>query len=300
MSANRHGMTGFGRSSGSASWGNWSVEAKSVNGRGLDVRVNAPPGFERAEAFIRDQAKARFHRGSLQVAVRVDLKDEAALGINTDALAQLATVWNEALGPAEHRLDGLSMATLMTIRGVVESGSGGAQLKDLLDNEEARNDLSSGISVALDQLRAARAAEGQALHGLLSGLLGEMSTRLQEAAEVASQIPETLKQKLEARVAELVGTSGIEVGRLEAEVVLAAARADVREELDRLAAHINSGHELLNSEGAVGRKLDFLSQELMREANTLCSKSSSMPLTQSGLALKALIDQFKEQAANVE
>jgi len=298
--APRQGMTGFGRASGQAEWGHWAVEAKSVNGRGLDVRVNVPPGFDRLEAFIREQARARFHRGSLQVALRIDLAETSALSVNRAALDELMDVWRELTGREKGQPGGPAVASLLGVRGIVEASSGTGSLRDLVERDDVLEMLSGGIAQALDGLRTARQAEGASLHGLLSGLLDEMMMHLRAAAQASQAAPSDLKQKLETRIADLGGVSSLDPGRLEAEIVLAAAKADVREEIDRLAAHFQSAHELLGSEGAVGRKLDFLAQELMREANTLCSKSTSLALTNAGLGLKTLIDQFKEQAANVE
>jgi uncharacterized protein (TIGR00255 family) len=297
----RQGMTGFGRSSGEAEWGQWTVEVKSVNGRGLDVRVNLPPGFEALEPKMREAARKRFLRGNLQLSLRLN-RDEAgeAVEVNHAALRTLVEAWHAGGGGRTGAMiSGEAIATLMTCRGVLNPASGNG-LRDLAGDEALLETLGGGVDAALEALEEARLKEGDMLAGLLGGLLEEMAAQVDSAEAEAGTVPEALKAKLEERIAALGGLEAMDEGRLETEIALLASRADVREEIDRLRAHLASGRNLLAAEGAVGRKLDFLAQELMREANTLCSKSTSLVLTNAGLALKALIDQFKEQAANVE
>lgn len=290
-------MTGFGRASGQTPAASWSVEARSVNGRTLDVRVNLPPGFDALDAAARALAKARFERGNLTVSIRVEPRAAPeALQIDEAALDQLKAVLERQSG---HLAGEVAIATLMGLRGVVTSGQG-PDARALSADSELMAALESGLAEALDALRTARHSEGAALAQLLTGQLEAMSARRTDALTEAARQPVDLRERLMLRLADLGGLERLDAGRLEAEIALLASRADVREELDRLAAHIVSGHALLAEPGSIGRKLDFLSQELMREANTLCSKSASLPLTQAGLALKALIDAFKEQSANVE
>lgn len=299
--AHRQGMTGFGRASGEADWGHWAVEAKSVNGRGLDIRMNLPPGFEALEPRIREASRKRFLRGSLQISLRIQRDENAeTVEVDHDALRRLVEAWHGAGGGRTgSMISGEAIAMLMSCRGVVNPASGNG-LRDLADDEAVLDMMQSGVEAALDALVAARRQDGEMLTGLLGGLLDEMTRQTEIAAAEAGSVPAALKTKLEERIAGLGGLEAMDEGRLETEIALLAARADVREEIDRLAAHLQSAHDLLGSNAAVGRKLDFLSQELMREANTLCSKSTSLALTHAGLALKTLIDQFKEQAANVE
>lgn len=295
--ADLNSMTGFGSARGEADWGSWSVEAKSVNGRSLDVRVSTPPGFDGLERRAKAEAGDRFSRGTLQISVRVDTTSAAeTVSIDEPLLAQLKAV---AAGPHGNiALSPEAMATLLTVRGVVETGA--PDLRSLARDEAALATLSAGLSEALDALAGSRAAEGAALAALMSGLVGEFRAATETAGKAAAQQPGLLRERLSQQLAEIGAREAVDAERLAAEVALNIAKADVREELDRLAAHLESAEALLAGGSPVGRKLDFLSQEIAREANTLCSKSASLDLTNAGLALKTLADQFKEQAANVE
>jgi uncharacterized protein (TIGR00255 family) len=289
-------MTGFARVTGEESWGSWAWEAKSVNGRSLDVRVNYPPGCEALERDVKTMAGERFNRGSLQVSLRVDMAAGAG-GVTIDhaLLGALAEAARKAAGfePTPE-----AIATLMTFKGVVETS--GATMRDLAANEAAMAALSAGARLALDQLGEGRRAEGASLMGLLSGHLDQIEALAGEAARLAATQPGLIKAKLQKQLEELDQEGRVDAERFAAEAALSAARADVREELDRLGAHVKSGRDLLKAGSPAGRKLDFLAQELNREANTLCSKSASLDLTNAGLSLKGVIDQFKEQSANVE
>jgi len=290
------GMTGFARVTGEASWGAWAWEAKSVNGRSLDVRVNYPPGFDALEREVKAMATERFNRGSLQVSLRIDMASGAG-GVVIDhvLLGTLAEAARKALGAD---LTPEAIATLMTLKGVVETGS--SSLRDLAADETAMAAISAGAKLAVDQLAEGRRAEGADLLGLLSGHLDQIESLAAEATKIAATQPGLIKAKLLKQLEDLDREGRVDAERLAAEVALSAARADVREELDRLSAHVKSGRDLLKAGSPAGRKIDFLAQELNREANTLCSKSASLDLTNAGLSLKGVIDQFKEQAANVE
>jgi uncharacterized protein (TIGR00255 family) len=290
------GMTGFARVTGEESWGAWAWEAKSVNGRSLDVRVNYPPGFEALEREVKALASEAFNRGSLQVSLRIDLAAGAGGAVIDHALlGTLADAARKALG-AELTAD--AVATLMTVKGVVETS--GSSLRDLAGDEAAMARLSAGAKTAIVQLAEGRRAEGRALTEMLSAHLDQVEALAAEAARLAATQPGLIKAKLQKQLEELDREGRVDAERFAAEAALSAARADVREELDRLGAHVKSGRELLKAGSPAGRKIDFLAQELNREANTLCSKSASLDLTNAGLSLKGVIDQFKEQAANVE
>ncbi|MCA8900696.1 MAG: YicC family protein [Hyphomonas sp.] len=290
------GMTGFARVAGEADWGSWAWEAKSVNGRGLDVRVNLPPGFEALERSVKAAAAKHFKRGSLQVALRIDLSAGGDVAtVNEALLSQLIQVVDER---AQTATSSDAVATLLTIKGVVETG--GSSLRDLGSDEAVTAMLASAGEAALLALQAERLREGEMLSGLLSGLVQSMDDTRDQAEHLAASQPALLKERLMKQLDELDADGRVEKERLAAELALSAAKADVREELDRLTAHFVSARELLAGGSPAGRKLDFLAQELNREANTLCSKSVSLDLTNAGLGLKGLIDQFKEQAANVE
>jgi len=290
------GMTGFARVSGEEGWGAWAWEAKSVNGRSLDVRVNYPPGFDPLEREVKAMAAERFNRGSLQVSLRIDMANGAG-GVVIDhvLLATLADAARKTLGT---ELTPEAVATLMTLKGVVETGS--SSLRDLAADESAMKVLSAGARLALDQLAEGRRAEGASLLAMLSGHLDTVESLSAKSATIAANQPGLIKVKLLKQLEELDSEGRVDAERFAAEAALSAARADVREELDRLAAHVKSGRDLLKTGSPAGRKIDFLAQELNREANTLCSKSASLELTNAGLSLKGVIDQFKEQAANVE
>lgn len=293
-------MTGFGASAGSADWGNWTIEARSVNGRGLDVRVNVPPGFDALEPRVRQGAKARFERGNLQVSLRIEAGDGAAdVEVNEAALNKLAETLDRMPGRFGRRPSRHLLATLMTINGVVSSRSG-PDLRALAARDGVMDTLASGVDTALEALRSSRGDEGRVIEPVLGGLIRDMRAASEAARKAAVSLPNDLKTRLMERLDELGGLDGLSEGRLESEAALLAARADVREELDRLDAHFDSAATLIADGSPAGRKLGFLSQEIGREANTLCSKSASLDLTNAGLELKSLNDQLKEQVANVE
>lgn len=297
MTARISSMTGFARVTGEAVWGSWAWELKSVNGRSLDIRVNVPPGFEALDRYLKKAASSHFARGNLQAALRIDLSGGAeTLSVNTDALKGLINAYEDI--SARPVSDGNALAMLMTIKGVVETGS--SSTRDLATQDGVLGLLQDAADQGLIDLAAARDSEGEALLGLMQGHLDEMEKIVAQATGLAADQPKRLKARLEKQLAELEADTAVDADRMAAEVALAAAKADVREELDRLTAHIATARDHLSAGGPVGRKLDFLSQEFNREANTLCSKSASLDLTNAGLALKGLVDQFKEQAANVE
>jgi uncharacterized protein (TIGR00255 family) len=291
-------MTGFARASAEALGRVATWEARSVNGRGLEVRLRLPPGYDRLESEIRTRAAKRFDRGNVALNLTIETPTLGPrLQINRAALDQAIALMGELSGridAAAPRLDGI-----LAIRGVLETVG-----ETPLDEAEQAK-LDAAILAALDLVLAglveARAKEGAALARVLDAALDEIESLTREAAASAAAQPAALKAKLETQMAELLGTqTGLSPERLAHEAALLAVKADVREELDRLRAHIGQARELFAGKGTVGRKLDFLSQEFNREANTLCSKASDIALTRIGLALKTAIDRMREQAANVE
>jgi len=288
------GMTGFGRAQGQAPWGAWVWEARSVNGKAVDLRTNFPPGCDVVDFEARKRVKERFQRGSFQIQLRVDwVRDAAVTQVDTRELARLVRLsrhWARS-GVAPASLDGLLMSP-----GVLKGASRTGSAVD----EQVTKELLAGLDLALDMLLAARTREGDGLGELLNSMLAQMEQLSRQAGAFAAKQPELVRERFKARVAEIAKDATIEADRIAQEVLVMATRADVREELDRLAAHIASARAILASGEAVGRKLDFLCQELNRETNTLCSKSASLELTNVGLALKSLIDQFREQVQNVE
>ena len=289
------GMTGFARTSGEAEWGSWSWEARSVNGRGLDVRVNLPSGLDGVEQAMRKAASEEFSRGSLQLSLRIELAGAETVSVNTNVLNTLMRAYETADGALA---TGPALATLMGVKGVVEAAT--LSMRDLNDVDGALGVLIKSGREAISALADSRKQEGVELTQLLSGQLADMQTFSSDAASHAEAQKQALSEKYRTRIAEFDSEGAVSDERLATEIAVLAAKADVTEELDRLSAHISRGQELIASDAAVGRDLGFLAQEMNREANTLCSKSASLDLTNAGLALKSVIDQFKEQAANVE
>ncbi len=286
-------MTGFSRAEGGYAERTWVFEAKSVNGRGLDIKYRYPPGFEAVERLGRELSKTRLVRG--QVNVTLNLASGAAkagLSLNKDALQfylDAAKPLIKAGTAKAPRVDGL-----FALRGVVDAGDERAELSS--HEEEA---LAIDLKLVFDRLRDARLSEGAALEAVLKGQLASMAASVDKARALADQQVEVVRERFVRRVEELKSDSDFQERVLQ-EAALLAAKADVREELDRLTSHIDQAHALIDAEPAPGRKLDFLAQEFMREANTLCSKSAFIELTQAGLDLKAVIDQFREQTQNIE
>ncbi len=286
------GMTGFGRTQGQAPWGAWSWEARSVNGKSLDVRVSTPPGFDAVEFEARKRAKERFQRGSLQVQLRIDFAREAeGVIVARRELNRLIRLARQS-GLGTPTLEGLLAAP-----GLLRAGS---RLPPSAD-EAIGQQVLAGLDRAFDALQAARADEGDTLLKLFQSLLDQIAMDVVRAGDLAALQPALVRDRLQARLVELVGKQGsVDADRIAQEAGLLATRADIREELDRLGAHVETARRLLTAPDAAGRKLDFLCQELNREANTLCSKSASLELTNVGLSLKSAIDQFREQVQNVE
>ena len=290
------GMTGFGRSEFVADWGRGHWEARSVNGRGLDMRLNLPSGYERIDPDVRARVKARFARGNFQVALSMDTRQaDVDLGIDNRKLSALAR-----RSRLMSRLPGVEAAGfegLLSVRGVISSGG----RSEVVIDEAGASQLLAGLDKALDMLEQSRIEEGNALHDVLEGLVVSLEEQVVIPETEAAQQPQLVRERFEKRVKALMGEDGeLTEERLAQEAAVFASKADVLEELDRLKAHLVTARDLFAQKDAVGRRLDFLCQELNREANTLCSKSASLGLTNCGLAMKAAIDQFKEQVQNVE
>ena len=289
------GMTGFGRTEGASGAWSWAVEARSVNGRNLEVRFRGPPGFEGLERAAREGAQARFQRGQLTIGLQARRAEAAAaVQVNVEQLERYLAAGAPYVATgmaAAPRLDGL-----LALRGVIEAA-------DTLEDPEAQAALeaamAASITAALDALLAARREEGGALAGVLGGLVERIAQLVGQAQDLAAGQPAAIKERFQRRMTELAGEA-VSEDRIVQEAAALAVKADVREELDRLGGHIEAARGLLASDGAVGRRLDFLTQEFMREANTLCSKSALSALTAVGLDLKAVIEQFREQVQNVE
>lgn len=293
-------MTGYARAEGRDAQGSWVWEGKSVNGRGLELRCKSAPGYDGLEVHAREAAARRLKRGNVQLSLTVRAEaEQSQVRVNEALLGQLIAIcgqWqarSDAVQPA--RLDGL-----LAIKGVLEAAEGESTDGEALRaaREEA---MRASLEAMLDQLAAMRRVEGARIAAVLTSQLDEIATLAARAGACAVLRPEMVRERLRAQVAQVLEAApSLPEERIAQEVALIAVKADVREELDRLAAHVAAARDLLAQGGAIGRKLDFLAQEFNREANTLCSKSSDVELTRVGLDLKAVIDQFKEQVQNIE
>ncbi len=293
-----HSMTGYARQSGEAAGLSWIWEAKSVNGRGLELRTRLPNGFDQLDLPVRDAAQKYFRRGNITLSLTLTFKTEQGpLQINRPLLDQLIALSldlqqrHPELAPT--RLDGL-----LGVRGVMESFD--ALPLDNIDTDVNRQ-LLADCDAVLVNLSAMRADEGKRLGAILRGFLDEIAFLVTDAVNSAALDPAQVKAKLKSQVAVLLEAGPtLSEERLAQEVAMVIGKADVREELDRLSAHITAARKMMGASEPVGRKLDFLCQEFNREANTLCSKANDIALTRIGLALKAAIEQFREQVQNIE
>jgi len=290
-------MTGFAREAGVTGAYQWAWELKTVNGRGLEVRVRTPSGLDAMGEEARGQILKALARGQGQLNLSLSRASSAPkLRVNQDVLQSLLSALGslslpETVKPAS--LDGL-----LAVRGVVELDD---DAMDPGQDEELAAALRNGIGALIEALKSARLKEGQALAAVLGQQLDLISQLVEEAQAAPARQPEAIRARLEAQLAELLdGKHALDPARLHQEAVLIAARADIREELDRLRAHVDAARGLLQEGGAVGRRLDFLAQEFGREANTLCAKANDVSLSRIGLELKAVIEQFREQVQNVE
>jgi uncharacterized protein (TIGR00255 family) len=289
------GMTGFGRADGASGDWTWSVEARSVNGRNLDVRFGGPPGFDGLERHSKTAAQARLSRGQVTLGIQAKRADPGAtsLKVNEDILARYLTLANQL---AEEGATPPSADGLLSLRGVLEA-------PEEVDDPEARAAveaaMAASIDQALDALKLSRDREGSQLLPVVTEFIDRIAALVVQAETGATAQTDAIRERFSRRMTELApDASGLE-DRIFLEAASLATKADVREELDRLTAHVASARTLLQQPPA-GRKLDFLMQEFMREANTLCSKSATTALTGIGLELKAVIEQLREQVQNVE
>jgi uncharacterized protein (TIGR00255 family) len=290
-------MTGFARGHGVAGPYAWNWEIKSVNAKGLDVRFRLPPGWDAVEVAARSRAAAELARGTVYCNLTVERKGvTAAVRINEPVLAAvLATIKDltarvEAAAPS---LDGI-----LALKGVMEV----AEADEREDERRAAEaEIIDGFVATLAEFVAMRRAEGETLGRLLSARLAEIAALTARAEANPGRKAEAVKARLAEQVATLLSASQrFDSDRLHQEAVLLAAKADIREELDRLVSHVAQAQKLIADGGAVGRRLDFLAQELHRESNTLTAKSNNVELTNIGLELKTVVEQFREQVQNLE
>lgn len=292
-------MTGFASASGVRTPHSWGFELRSVNGKGLDIRLRVPDWIDGLEAGLRRVIAADVARGNVTCNLRITREDGSG-GLRVD-LEQLDVVL-DALHQIEARaMDaGLSLAPskatdIVTMRGVLEQ----ARTDD--DSTVLAKVLFSEFTAVLDDFNAMRRAEGAALADRLAAHLTEIEDLTAQVATLADARKDAMHDTLRQNLARVLSNSdGADADRVAQELAMIAVKADVTEEIDRLSAHVTAARDLLRQGGAVGRKLDFLMQEFNREANTLCAKAQNIDLTRIGLALKAVIDQMREQVQNVE
>jgi uncharacterized protein (TIGR00255 family) len=290
-------MTGFARGHGVSGAYSWAWELKSVNGKGLDLRLRLPLGWDVVEAPVRHSAAQVLARGTVHGTLTVErLGIAPVVRVNEPVLAAvLATIKGLAgrVDAAAPRLDGI-----LALKGVIE----------VIDEDEREADrqpaeaaVIAGFDATIADLATMRRHEGEALRQVLSQRVKEIAALAERAEAAPGRRPEAIKARIAEQVAVLIDTSErFDPDRLHQEAILIASKADVREELDRLASHVAQIERLIAAGGAIGRRLDFLAQELNRETNTVCSKSNDVELTNIGLELKSVVEQFREQVQNLE
>jgi len=290
-------MTGFARGQGASGGYVWAWEIRSVNAKGLDLRLRLPSGWDAVEPVARAKGAEALSRGTVYGTLTVERQGKSpVVRVNEDVLAAVLGTLKALAGRVDAerpRLDGI-----LAVKGVIE----------VVDAEEAEDErraveaaVTTGFVDVLASLVEDRRREGDALGRILSARLDEIAALTGRAEASAARRPDAAKRRIAEQVAVLLEASDrFDPDRLHQEAVLIAAKADVREELDRLVAHVEQAQAMLRKGGAVGRRLDFLSQELNRESNTLCSKANDLELTNIGLELKGVVEQFREQVQNLE
>jgi len=294
-------MTGFGRADGEtgneAGLTRWHWELRSVNGKGLDARFRMPSGFEGLEPRLREEMAKHLKRGNVQATLTIDrVRAAAPLRVNEEAMDAVLA----ALAALQQRIELMPPRPegILALKGILETSEGEEGEEDHAALEKL---VLASFAEAVVSLGRARAEEGRRLEGVLREQVDEIERLTRQAAASPSAGIEAMRARLRTQVAELLGASlALSEERLAQEAALLATKADVREEIDRLIAHVAQARELFAGTEPAGRRLDFLTQEFNREANTLCSKAADVGLTRIGLELKAVIDQLREQIQNVE
>ena len=290
-------MTGFARSHGASGPYTFEWELKSVNAKGFDLRLRLPQGWDELEAFAKKRAAEMLSRGTVYANFNVKRADAlSTVRINEDVLAAVVKVASSLAG----KIDAVapSIDGLLAIKGVIE-------VVEPERNEEEDKAATAAAAAAFDEalksLVAMRRREGEALGQILSQRMDEMETLARKAEAAPGRKAEAIKARLAEQIAALLETSDrFDSDRLNQEALLIAAKADIREELDRIASHVAQTREMISKGGAIGRRLDFLAQEFNREVNTCCSKSNDVELTNTGLEMKNVVEQFREQVQNLE
>lgn len=292
-------MTSFAAQTGGIDLYEWTWDMRGVNARGLDVRLRVPDWISNLEQEVKSKVTGHFSRGSIQLGLKLSRKSsDLPMAINSEVLKGIVSSLKAIEGVAQGEkltLSGVTALDLLTYKGVQETQS------EVEDSSELKAALLADLEILLTGFAQMRATEGAALHRVLSAQMDQIEALTRAAAKEAEARKEKVEQTLKANLARVLDNSeGADPDRVAQELALLAVKADVTEEIDRLYAHVEAARALLASEGAIGRKLDFLSQEFNREANTLCSKAQAVTLTRIGLDLKAVIDQMREQVQNVE
>jgi uncharacterized protein (TIGR00255 family) len=290
-------MTGFARSHGASGSYSFEWELKSVNAKGLDVRLRLPQGWDEVEAFAKKRAAEVLSRGTIYANLNVKRADAGStVRVNEDVLAAIVNVAGSLAG----KIDAVapSIDGLLAIKGVIEVVE---PESDEAEDKAAKDAAAEAFEAALKNLVEMRRREGDTLGQILNQRVDEIETLANRAEALPGRKPDAIKARLAEQVAALLETSDrFDPDRLTQEALLIAAKADVREELDRIASHIAQAREMLRKGGSVGRRLDFLAQEFHREVNTCCSKSNDIELTNTGLEMKNVVEQFREQVQNLE
>jgi uncharacterized protein (TIGR00255 family) len=290
-------MTGFARSHGTSGPYAFEWELKSVNAKGFDLRMRLPPGWDEIEAPARKRAAEVLSRGT--VYANLNVKRAGALStvrVNEEVLSSIVTIAGQLAG----RIDAVapSIDGLLAIKGVIEVVE---PESDEEEDKAARLAVAMAFDEALTALIEMRKREGVTLGQILSQRMNEIENLAKQAEAAPGRRPEAIKARLAEQIAALLESSDrFDADRLNQEALLIAAKADIREELDRIASHISQAREMIGTGGAIGRRLDFLAQEFNREVNTCCSKSNDIELTNTGLAMKNVVEQFREQVQNLE
>lgn len=290
-------MTGFARSHGASGPYVFEWELKSVNAKGFDFRMRLPAGWDDIEPPVRKRAAEVLSRGTIYANLTVKRANAvSAIQINQDVLASVLKVASEIAGKVDAVAP--SIDGLLGIKGVIEVVEPEA---DEAEEKAARTAVESAFGEALKSLIEMRKREGASLAAVLAQRLDELEALAKQAEAAPGRKPDAIKARLAEQIAALLDTSDrFDPDRLHQEAIMMATKADIREELDRIASHIAQSREMLAKGGAVGRRLDFLAQEFNREVNTCCSKSIDLELTNAGLAMKNVVEQFREQVQNLE
>jgi uncharacterized protein (TIGR00255 family) len=290
-------MTGFARSHGGSGPYTFEWELKSVNAKGFDLRLRLPPGWDELEAFAKKRAGELLSRGTVYANLNLKRSNAvSAVRINEDVLASIVKV----AGTLAQKIDAVapSIHGLLGIKGVIEVVE---PESDEAEDKAAMDAAARAFETALDHLVEMRRREGAALGQILQQRMDEIERLAKKAEAAPGRKPEAIRVRLAEQIAALLQTSDrFDPDRLNQEAILIATKADIREELDRIASHIAQAREMINKGGPVGRRLDFLAQEFNREVNTCCSKSNDIELTNTGLEMKNVVEQFREQVQNLE